>query len=64
MNTITKVLIIAICSVALSIVWFRTADASTHDDCVAYWSQRTASWNNAPSAQDISNNPVFCGDVQ
>lgn len=59
-----KYLIIAIITIVACGFWFRAADASTHDDCVAYWTQRTASWNNAPSAQDISNNPVFCGDVQ
>ena len=34
----------------------------THDECVAYWSNRTDGWANAPTAATISNSVVFCGD--
>lgn len=35
----------------------------THDECVAYWTNRTASWDNVPSIAAINNDAVFCGDV-
>jgi|GEM_PF-5093769 len=36
----------------------------TKNDCIAYWTQRTSSWNNKPSAETIQFDSNFCGDVK
>lgn len=62
---IIKFTIIAMATVLLSTLWFRWADAApaTHADCVAYWTHRTATWDNAPSLGQIHNDDLYCGNV-
>jgi len=60
-----KFIIIAVATILLSALWFRWADATpaTHADCVAYWTQRTATWDTAPSLSQINNDDLYCGNI-
>lgn len=35
----------------------------THSDCVAYWLDRTATWDNAPALDTIHTSASYCGDI-
>ena len=64
-NKLVEFLIIAVGTVALCALWFRAVDAApTHVDCVAYWMQRTATWDNAPCSGQINNDSAYCGEVR
>lgn len=60
-----KFIIIAVATVLLSALWFRWAGAApaTHADCVAYWTARTATWDNPPSPGQINNDNAYCGNI-
>ena len=45
-------------------MWFMRLDAApNHDQCVTYWTDRTATWVNPPSIEHIHNNASYCGNV-
>ena len=62
-----KCIIIAIITIIACVFWFRAVDArttpTTHAECVAYWTHRTASWENAPAISKIHNAHTFCGGI-
>lgn len=62
---IIKFTLIAVATLLLSALWFRWADAAsaTHADCVAYWTARTATWDNPPAVCQINNDDVYCGNI-
>ncbi len=64
-HKIIKYTILAVATLVLCMLWFRWADAApaTHADCVAYWTERTATWDNTPCLGQIHNDSAFCGEV-
>lgn len=61
-----KFFLLAVATLMLCTLWFRWADAApaTHADCVAYWTERTTTWDNPPPAGQIHNDDLYCGNVR
>lgn len=63
MNTKIILSIIAVVAIIAINPLLGTPSTPTHEECVAYWTTRTASWNNAPSMDTIHNSASYCGDI-